>query len=73
MHAAGSSALGFLLLVSCLAKLLFCFTVFFFNNTNSGYILACVAQMVEHSHGKGKVSGSSPVVGSVKKKMIKYG
>lgn len=41
---------------------------FSLNNTNSGYILACVAQMVEHSHGKGKVSGSSPVVGSVKKK-----
>ena len=40
---------------------------FSLNNTNSGYILACVAQMVEHSHGKGKVSGSSPVVDSVKK------
>jgi hypothetical protein len=38
------------------------------NNTNNGYVLACVAQMVEHSHGKGKVSGSSPVVGSVTKK-----
>ncbi len=48
-------------------------TVFFYHNTNSGYILACVAQMVEHSHGKGKVSGSSPVVGFVKRKMIKYG
>lgn len=95
MHAAGSSAPGFPLLVFCLAKLR-CFgstglqaakqprreteikpatiMVFFYHNTNSGYILlACVAQMVEHSHGKGKVSGSSPVVGSVKRKMIKYG
>jgi hypothetical protein len=28
-------------------------------------VYAHVAQMVEHSLGKGKVSGSSPVVGSV--------
>jgi hypothetical protein len=42
--------------------------VFFLSNKNSSYILARVAQMVEHSHGKGKVSGSSPVVGSVERK-----
>ncbi len=56
-----------------LSQLLAWITVFFPSNKNSGYISACVAQMVEHSHGKGKVSGSSPVVGSVEKKMIKYG
>ncbi len=51
-----------------LSQLLTWITMFFLSNKNSGYILAHVAQMVKHSHGKGKVSGSSPVIGSLERK-----
>ncbi len=42
--------------------------MFFFSNKNSSYILVRVVQMVEHSHDKGKVSDSSPVIGSMERK-----
>ena len=36
---------------------------------SSSFLVAHVAQLVEHPHGKGEVVGSNPIVGSIKNQL----